>query len=293
MYIPFLAKQKANAWQLAVLPCVFGMLFYYALQPAFSSTGVFVLQLAGVALLGGALALLGLALAGGLRACGIGIMLFLACTVGWAIYAHWQEQKAQGAPVSWLYIINFDKPMAVLIAVMSAYIVVCFARLLLPMPCIDQSARINFRSFFRIVGLGLIGFLCLVMFYGFFLIRMGNTSQRGLNLIPLRMLETEGIVFLGNIFLFFPLGFLLRGLFQRKAWVSIAICAAFSLLMEICQWVFAIGRSDIDDLLLNTLGGVLGVLVIIILGALRRKITKGTEGSDFLAWASKTTPSAQ
>ena len=268
MYIPFLAKQKTNAWQLAVLPCVFGMLFYFAVWPANGHNGVFLLQLAVVALLGGALALLGLVLTGGLRACAIGLCLFLSCA---------GVQILLSPPY-------FDKPMAVLIVTNSAYLLVCIARLLLPMKWLDQSARENFRSFFRIAGLGLLVFLGLVLFHGFFLIRVGD-EQRGLNLIPLRALRTWDIIFFGNIFLFFPLGFFLRGLFRRGAWMSIALCAGFSLLMEVLQWVFAIGRSDIDDLLLNTLGGTLGVAAVILLGALRKKITKGTEGSDFLAWA--------
>ena len=293
MYIPFLAKQKANAWQLAVLPCVFGMLFYYALQSMGNARSTFE-QLAIPALLGGAVALLSLALAGGLRACGMGLCLLMAGTVCWAFYVYWREQKTQGADIRWLYVVNFDKPMAVLSVVMSAYVLVCFARLLLPMKRLDENACENFRSFFRIAGLGLFVFQCLVMFYAFFLSRVGFDNQRGLNLIPLRMLRTGDIIFLGNMFLFFPLGFFLRGLFGRRTWLSIAICAAFSLLMEICQWVFSIGRSDINDLLLNTLGGAMGVLTVIILSALRKKITMGEEDASFLAWGtSKTVPSAQ
>lgn len=272
MYIPFLAKQSTNAWQLAVLPCVFGMLFHYALRPASGFHGMLFLQMAAVALLGGALALLSLALAGGLRACGMGMCLFLACMAGWMLCAR---------PY-------FEQPMLVLVAVTSAYLLVCLVRLLLPMQYLNPSARMNFQSFFRIAGLGLLGFLCLVLYYGFFHIRIGLDHQRALNLIPLRTIRAGAgdIIFLGNIFLFFPLGFFLRGLFRRRAWVSLALCAGFSLSMELCQWVFAIGRSDIDDLLLNTLGGALGVLAVLLLGALRKKITRGQEGASFLSWTS-------
>jgi len=276
MYIPFLAKQKTNAWQLAVLPCVFGMLFYFASQYAIQARS-YAGQMASAALLGGALALLCLALTGGLRACAMGMCLFLAYMGGWLLY-----EKPY-----------FEMPMLALIAVASAYLLVCLVRLVLPMKYLDNAARENYKSFFRIAGLDLLVFLCLVLYYGYFFTRQGSLGQRGLNLIPLRSLEIDNIIFLGNIFLFFPFGFFLRGLFRRKGWVSIAICAGFSLLMEICQWIFAIGRSDIDDLLLNTLGGALGVLAVILLGALRRKITKGAEGSEFLSWVSKTAPSPQ
>jgi len=258
MYIPFLARQKTNAWQLAVLPCVFGMLFYCASRMGVS------------ALLGGSVALLGFLLTGGLRACAIGLCLYMAGAAGCLLHSY--------------STIDFHGPMTVLIAAMGAYMLVCLVRLALPVKMLTPDAQVNFRSFFRIAGLGLLVFLSLVLFYGFFLIRIGD-DQRGLNLIPLRALCTWDIIFLGNIFLFFPLGFLLRGLFRRGTWISVALCAGFSLLMEVLQWVFAIGRSDIDDLLLNTLGGTLGVAVVLLLGALRKKITDGTESSDFLAWA--------
>lgn len=291
LHIPFLAKQKANAWQLGVLPCVFGILFYYAVQPAFSGTS-FIWQAGSAALLGGAVALLGCLLTGGLRACALGLNLFLVFMSAGALYLQYQAQRAADFPGGWLPVFYYDKPMAVLAAAMSAYALVCLLRLLLPIQACTAHAQENFRSFFRIAGLGIVLLLCLVLFYGFFLVRWNQAGERSVNWVPFRIFSDgtaayqQNFMIFGNIFLFFPLGFFLRGLFQRKTWLSIVLCAGFSLVMELCQWIFAIGQADIDDLLMNTLGGVLGVMTVLLLGLLRRKITKGQEDSRFLAWAS-------
>jgi glycopeptide antibiotics resistance protein len=100
-------------------------------------------------------------------------------------------------------------------------------------------------------------------------------SQRilGINFVPLKTIipylkgePSVRIAFenlLGNIFAFSPLGFLLPILFQRyekiknALWISLGI----SLLIEVLQLVFYLGSCDIDDLILNVLGSLLGLIV--------------------------------
>ena len=43
------------------------------------------------------------------------------------------------------------------------------------------------------------------------------------------------------------------------------IVALISLCVEIIQIVFAIGTADIDDIILNTIGGLLGILIFRII----------------------------
>lgn len=67
----------------------------------------------------------------------------------------------------------------------------------------------------------------------------------------------------GNIALFLPLGFflytILRARGTRFPWVEgVVFAAVTSLAIECLQWVFAVGYSDVDDLLFNTIGGVIG-----------------------------------
>ncbi len=66
--------------------------------------------------------------------------------------------------------------------------------------------------------------------------------------------------FIGNILVLCPLGFLIP-LWRKKktGWVRILISTFLcSFLIEILQLVTKVGVFDVDDLLLNTLGGLLG-----------------------------------
>lgn len=65
---------------------------------------------------------------------------------------------------------------------------------------------------------------------------------------------------LGNLAWFLPLGFLLPWEVKRLCRLrNLALFAFFfSLAAETLQYVFAVGIFDIDDVILNTLGAVLG-----------------------------------
>ncbi|KAB1503904.1 VanZ family protein [Corynebacterium sp. 320] len=66
----------------------------------------------------------------------------------------------------------------------------------------------------------------------------------------------------GNILLFLPLGFLLMNLHRRSSLRVVALIGlAISLSIETLQYIFALGYSDIDDVLFNTLGAVCGALL--------------------------------
>ena len=68
---------------------------------------------------------------------------------------------------------------------------------------------------------------------------------------------------LGNIILFLPLGVLLPFLFYKCKSLLTVIAIAFctSLLVEMLQFCLQIGMADIDDVLLNTFGAILGYFV--------------------------------
>lgn len=68
------------------------------------------------------------------------------------------------------------------------------------------------------------------------------------------------INFLGNIILFVPFGLIIPLLWKTTAPKTILIGFCSSLFIEICQ-MFLTRGTDIDDLLLNTTGVVLGILV--------------------------------
>ncbi len=113
-------------------------------------------------------------------------------------------------------------------------------------------------------------------------LRRWHTGQ-GINLLPLETVRRfwrygsrqQLLVNLaGNVAVFVPLGLLPTALWQRlrRLWKATLLCCASSCLIEFFQ--LFIGRSvDVDDVILNTLGGVLGYLLFALLWALfsRRK----------------------
>ncbi|WP_458749491.1 VanZ family protein [Corynebacterium sp. S7] len=67
----------------------------------------------------------------------------------------------------------------------------------------------------------------------------------------------------GNIFLFIPVGFLLVLIFAPRRPIRTAFFVGLgaSAFIEVTQYIFALGYTDIDDLIFNTLGAVLGALL--------------------------------
>ena len=64
----------------------------------------------------------------------------------------------------------------------------------------------------------------------------------------------------GNVALFFPFGFFIPALFRRvRPFHRCALLSlATSLIIEACQYEFAERIFDVDDILLNTLGAIIG-----------------------------------
>ena len=107
-----------------------------------------------------------------------------------------------------------------------------------------------------------------------------SAADRSLNIIPFRVFqETWGMPepkkiaqTAANVVMFVPLGFLLPVAFQKmhsfgKTTLSLAL---FSFAIEFTQYFT--GRSaDIDDLMLNTLGGILGYLIFFAISRLLGK----------------------
>ncbi len=100
-----------------------------------------------------------------------------------------------------------------------------------------------------------------------------NFDINRINLIPFKILvETYKevfinhnlnyfiISFLGNIIMFIPIGILIPILFKIKNLTVIFIGFSLSLFIEINQ-LFLVRGTDIDDIIFNTLGTTLGLLI--------------------------------
>ena len=69
---------------------------------------------------------------------------------------------------------------------------------------------------------------------------------------------------LGNIAILVPMGVLLPALFRplRRFWVTLPLLAAIPVAVEYLQWRTATGAADVDDAILNFIGGLLGYLFV-------------------------------
>lgn len=85
----------------------------------------------------------------------------------------------------------------------------------------------------------------------------------------------EGFVInlLGNILVFAPWGFMVPVLRIHPRKFLYTVCSTFflSFCIETIQIISRVGSFDVDDLILNTFGGVLGCGAYYIVNAVRRK----------------------
>lgn len=107
----------------------------------------------------------------------------------------------------------------------------------------------------------------------------GIPQLQGVNFIPYgasvivnNQLQISEIIF--NILIFIPFGLYLSILKPYEAfWKKTLFIMGFSLLLEILQYLFAIGASDITDLINNTLGGIIGLGLYLIISKLLKEKT--------------------
>lgn len=89
-------------------------------------------------------------------------------------------------------------------------------------------------------------------------------------------LQTVCINLLGNIAAFIPFGLFVPLLShkQRHCWRVVLLSFDFSLIVELLQLVSKVGSFDVDDLLLNTIGGLVGYLCFALVNCVRRRSQK-------------------
>ena len=94
---------------------------------------------------------------------------------------------------------------------------------------------------------------------------VSDHQHRSLNLIPFAAPSiTNGRIIYGEMILnclfFIPLGLLLNVNFKNSGNLAkVVFITVFSLTVELIQYIFAIGATDISDVITNTVGGFLGL----------------------------------
>lgn len=100
---------------------------------------------------------------------------------------------------------------------------------------------------------------------------------RSLNLIPFSesAIVNDKMNFdeiIHNMLVFIPFGIFIHVLLEEKTLIKQFIPIILtSLLFEGIQYIFAIGASDITDVLSNSLGGVIGVVITLVISKITRK----------------------
>lgn len=117
------------------------------------------------------------------------------------------------------------------------------------------------------------------------LLSAAGSSVRTISFIPFKSLYDMAISgtsiiriienILGNIAIFIPFGLLLPIIKKGRSQKVILYGLAASILLEIIQYAFALGSSDIDDLLFNTSG--------VMIGCFLYKIIRRKSHTDILA----------
>ena len=91
---------------------------------------------------------------------------------------------------------------------------------------------------------------------------------RNINLIPFKSISpylrniTEPYAFkniLANILVFIPLGFFVSNKNSKNVFKALIICLGVILSIELIQLLFKIGFFDVDDIILNFIGSLIGM----------------------------------
>ncbi|MDD2959228.1 MAG: VanZ family protein [Lachnospiraceae bacterium] len=133
---------------------------------------------------------------------------------------------------------------------------------------------------FLIYMILLIYFLFFAESYG-----RGGAGEYRYNLIPLReinrfirypdVLGMRAVIvnLAGNVIGFLPFGAILPVLRKpmRSLWKITLLSFEFSAAIEVMQLITRVGSFDVDDIILNTAGGILGYLIFALCNRLRRR----------------------
>lgn len=111
---------------------------------------------------------------------------------------------------------------------------------------------------------------------GHLMLNFGGTAEGQANFVPLRTIVPyllgykgwiiAGINLIGNIALLVPIGFIVPFAYRNITWKkSLALAVATGLAIETMQTILRVGIFDIDDVILNALGVMIGYGTFVIL----------------------------
>ena len=79
-----------------------------------------------------------------------------------------------------------------------------------------------------------------------------------------------------NIAFFYPFGFLLSCLdmefINKRKWIIVVFAFIISFCIESLQYIFLLGYAEVDDIIHNTLGAAIGVLMFTLINTMFNRI---------------------
>lgn len=148
----------------------------------------------------------------------------------------------------------------------------------------------SFKRNKRIRFLGKILFVLYIVFIIYFLIfsdwygRTGEMEEYHYNLVLFKEIkrfwnyrEQVGMFAMftnlfGNVIIFMPFGFFMPMASKYRSFFSTVFYSfGLSLCVETFQLITKVGSFDVDDLLLNTIGGLAGYVMFVVCAAVRRR----------------------
>ena len=83
------------------------------------------------------------------------------------------------------------------------------------------------------------------------------------NSLGLQLSLSQFMNLYGNIAIFIPTGMIISLMVKKRWSLSIIISFGISLMLETMQLFLAMGTFDVDDLILNTAGGMIGAGIVV------------------------------
>lgn len=142
--------------------------------------------------------------------------------------------------------------------------------------------RKRFRILGKILFVLYIGFLLYFLIFSDWYGRTGEMREYHYNLVLFQEInrfwyhrDRLGWIayanLFGNVLIFVPFGFFMPMASRyRSHFLTLFYSFGLSFLVEAFQFVSRVGSFDVDDLLLNTIGGVLGYIIFVICNTIRR-----------------------
>ena len=142
--------------------------------------------------------------------------------------------------------------------------------------------RKRFRILGKILFVLYIGFLLYFLIFSDWYGRTGEMREYHYNLVLFQEInrfwyhrDRLGWIayanLFGNVLIFVPFGFFMPMASRyRSLFLTLFYSFGLSFLVEAFQFVSRVWSFDVDDLLLNTIGGVLGYIIFVICNTIRR-----------------------